>query len=115
MDIQQFKTKYIDKFNKFKILYHFYKDNGASSFGDLNRIEFENDNKSGVLDFWSNGPFGLEVYDFSLEEPAIMVLLLTNEEKHMEEKAVENFISLLLNNTTLHKDIPLIRGGKLTS
>ncbi|RON53983.1 hypothetical protein [Pseudomonas frederiksbergensis] len=48
-------------------------------FGDLERVEFEGDNKVGGVEFWSKGWVGADVYDCVLDEQIFNVLLSPEE------------------------------------
>lgn len=48
-------------------------------FGDLERVEFEGDNKIGGVEFWSRGWGGADVYDCVLNEQVFNILLSPEE------------------------------------
>jgi len=61
-----------------------YSSFSNGEFGDLERIEIEGCNKLGTVEFWSKGWLGIDVYDCSLDDQVMNVLLSPEENKMVE-------------------------------
>lgn len=64
-------------------------------FGDLERIELEGFNMLGTVEFWSKGWVGIDVYDCTLGNQ-LMNVLLSPEERDSLPKIFEIFVEILV-------------------
>jgi len=71
-----------------------YKNFENGDFGDINRVDFEGNVRSGSIDFWSSGWLGIYIYDFEMEKDILNVLLEPSEEG--EKKVAFEELSKLL-------------------
>lgn len=92
-NINYFK-KYIEpKLINYHLKYSFYLD---GDFGDINRVEIESDQKIGGIDFWRLGWLSIDIYDLIVDKQ-IMNILLEPKEVEEQQKALDEFLRLLLN------------------
>lgn len=56
-----------------------YSSFSNGDFGDLERIEIEGFNKVGGVEFWSQGWMSVDVYDCSLDDQVLNILLSPGE------------------------------------
>jgi hypothetical protein len=71
-----------------------YSSFSNGDFGDLERIEIEGFNKVGGVEFWSMGWMGVDVYDCSLDDQVLNVLL-SPEEKELAEGVFARLLEVL--------------------
>jgi hypothetical protein len=90
MDINWFKEN-IRIQDKYQIEYSFFTN---GDFGDLIRVEFENVNKGGNVDFWSSGWLDIHMVSYDTGLELLNVLLEPNQEKE-KEKAFNELKQLL--------------------
>ena len=88
MDVNDFNQNIKPLLKKYSFEYSSFAN---GDFGNLERIEIEGCNKVGTVEFWSQGWIGVDVYDCSLDDQVINVLL-SPEEKDLTEQL---FIRLL--------------------
>jgi hypothetical protein len=90
-DIIWFKENILPTLREYQIEYRSF-ENG--DFGDVERVEFEGNNKGGSIDFWSTGWLGIHAYNYKEEQEIINVLL--EPEEHLEKtKAFEKLQEIL--------------------
>lgn len=77
--------------NGFSLEYSSFTD---GNFGDLERIELEGFNKLGTVEFWSRGWVSIDIYDCTIDEQ-VMNILLSPEEGRAVSKALDRFIEIL--------------------
>ncbi|MBK5073440.1 hypothetical protein I2492_10900 [Budviciaceae bacterium CWB-B4] len=92
MDIHFFKKNISPKLTNYTLKYSSYPN---GDFGDLERVEVQGENKIGGIDFWSQGWIDIDIYDLTLDEQLINVLLDPNE-MEAQEKAIYKFLKILL-------------------
>jgi hypothetical protein len=90
-NINWFKENLEKKFSSYKLEYGYFKD---GDFGDLYQVSFENTEKGGVIDFWSENYLGVYLYDYRKDD-VVLNLLLKPEKAEEKEKAINQLISLL--------------------
>lgn len=71
-----------------------YSSFSNGDFGDLERIEVKGFNKAGGVEFWSMGWMGVDVYDCSLDDQVLNVLL-SPEEKELAEEVFARLLEVL--------------------
>jgi len=91
-NLEWFENIFASKLQILQTEKSFFKD---GQFGDLERIEFENDKKFGTIEFWSQGWINMDIYDCNIDDQ-IFNILLSPDEKDMMVSKVEEFIELLL-------------------
>lgn len=91
MDITFFKTEIAPRLAGYELKYSSFSN---GDFGDLERVEFEKNDKFGTVDLWSKGWVGIDVYDSHLDLQLIN-LLLSPEESGLEKKAIDNLLRIL--------------------
>ncbi|MBN3215509.1 hypothetical protein [Pectobacterium polaris] len=89
MDINFFKKKIEPILVGYSFQYTSFLD---GDFGDLERVEFEGNNKVGTVDFWSKGWISIDIYDLILDDQRLNLLLGPDEE---QLKAIETLVKLL--------------------
>ena len=91
-DVAWFRDRFIRLIGDgYKFEYTFFKD---GDFGDLDRVEFEGNEKGGNVDFWSSGWLNIHLVDYKNEGELLNVLLEPHQEKE-QEQAFEKLQSLL--------------------
>ena len=90
-DITWFKENMLPALGGYLIEYKSFKN---GDFGDIERVEFEGNNKGGSIDFWSSGWLGIHVYNYK-EEREIMNILLEPEQVLDKDKAFIELQSVL--------------------
>ncbi|AUP76150.1 hypothetical protein CWS02_00275 [Enterobacter sp. EA-1] len=78
-----FKKEIESVLEGYSFQYGFYLD---GDFGDLERVEFEGNNKIGTVDFWSKGWLSLDVFDIKLDKQLINLLLEPNDDQQKQWK-----------------------------
>lgn len=94
MNIDFFKTQIAPRLTGYELQYSFYSN---GDFGDLDRVEFEKEDKLGTVDFWSQGWMSLDVYSSALDTQLIN-LLLSPDESEEQKKAMQKLIQILEEN-----------------
>lgn len=89
-----FKTQIAPRLTGYELQYRFYSH---GDFGDLDRVEFEKEDKPGTVDFWSQGWMSLDVYSSALDIQLIN-LLLNPDESDEQKKAMQKLIQFLEGN-----------------
>ena len=93
MNINYFNNKIKPILKGYSFKYSSFFD---GDFGDLERVEFEGYNKIGAMDIWSKGWLNIDVYDSSLDEQ-VMNILLSPEETETQQDAINSLLKILLN------------------
>lgn len=71
-----------------------YSSFANGDFGNLERIEIKGCNKVGTVEFWSDGWIDLDVYDCSLDDQVINILL-SPKEKDLAEQLFSRLLDAL--------------------
>ena len=68
-DINWFINRFSSKLSKYDVKISSLKeeDEVVKNFGDMDRIEFEDENKGGCIDFWSQGFIDISFVDYNSE------------------------------------------------
>lgn len=66
----------------------------TGDFGALERVELEGNNKLATLDFWFAGWLGVDVFDCSIDEQ-VMNVLLSPEEAHRTPYVIKELLRIL--------------------
>ncbi len=86
-NIVWFKNEFIPLITKkYEIEFRLFKD---GDFGDLERIEFEGNNKSGYVDFWSLGWLNIHFID-TQKKIDLLNILLQPEQVEEKDKVFED-------------------------
>ena len=88
MNMNYFKSCIAPQLDSYKLIYSSFPH---GDFGSLERVEIEGKEKLATIDFWSTGWLNIDIYDLTLDEQVMNILL-----KPSEVQAKENTISKLL-------------------
>lgn len=91
MDICHFKQHIEPSLEGYKVSYSSYLN---GDFGNLDRVEIAGLNMLATVEIWSKGWFGIDVYDYSLDEQ-VMNFLLSPEEISLIPQVLEDLLKKL--------------------
>lgn len=87
MDINWFKDEIHPIIEQnYKLTYSFFKN---GDFGDLNRVEFEGNEKGGNIDFWSSGWLNIHLVDYEKGNELLNVLVEPQQEMEKNEAFIK--------------------------
>jgi hypothetical protein len=92
INIKWFKCEIAPMLKDFEIEYDNFE---KGDFGDLERVEFNNDKRGGEVDFWSSGYIGIHSMDYQSGEVLLNILFEPEKDKEVEQ-TLRSLIELLL-------------------
>ncbi len=93
-DVVWFKKTIVPDLQGYEIKHKYFEE---GDFGSLDQIEFNSDFKGGVVDFWNSGWLGIHLYNYSIDEE-IMNLLLEPKQISEKDDALNKMIEYLKND-----------------